>query len=195
MSNSTQSCEMLDLFIFKGPDFEQTRKLSFCTHAKALNTHQYIPKLSQHDARLFRAWIKAGLLRHATHCSDADHFAHVTNWFLIRLLARGHAQHELSRIYGEVMYGCRTRILNPVPTQPADPDTPDDLRLFLKLRYDSVASDVPFARIMREQITDLHGQVPARCSTEPAYLHSLARVVSMVCWKSGKSHGSGLFTG
>ena len=35
MSHSNESCEMLDLFIFKGPEFEQTRKLSFRTHANS----------------------------------------------------------------------------------------------------------------------------------------------------------------
>ena len=133
------------------------------------------------------------MLLHATHRSDADHFANVTNWFRVRLLARGNGQQELERIFSEVTYGCRTTILYPERAYHAPSAAHTDLHIFLKLQLDSVTSDIPFARIMREQISDLHGQVVARCSTEHAYLTSMLRVVPVVCWKSGQSHGSGLF--
>ena len=117
----------------------------------------------------------------------------MTNWFRVRLLARGYGQQELERIFSEMTYGCRTTILYPERACTIRCHAPSaahtDLHIFLKLQLDSATSDIPFARIMREQISDLHGQVVARCSTEHAlaYLTSLSRVVPMVCWKSGKS--------
>lgn len=103
-SVSTISNNFMDLTIYKGGDFERTRKLSVKVFQKPLNAYLYLVPFSFHSRHIFRGFIKGELIRYLRYSTEEKDFLSIKRDFLFRLLARGYSFSFLEIIFDSIQY-------------------------------------------------------------------------------------------
>lgn len=109
-SVSDRSADFLDLRVHRGERFHDYQgRLDVSMHQKALNRYLYIPALSFHKQSQHKAWIKAELLRVLRNTSSPHDYKRIRRTFFARLLARGHRQEFLRKVFSPVFFAHANR--------------------------------------------------------------------------------------
>jgi len=99
-TDSTRSCEFLDLIIYKGPRFYSEQHLmDLRVHQKTMNTYLYIPPRSFHTTSQLRNFISNELQRYIWNCSEVNTFITMKNVFYHRLRIRGYSPSFLQPLF------------------------------------------------------------------------------------------------
>lgn len=100
--------EFLDIVI----SADETTKLRFQVHQKALNKYLYIPKFSFHKEHLFSGFIHGELLRYLLRCSLEEDFLDICDKFYLRLLKRGYSESFIERCMAKVSFKDRQLLVD-----------------------------------------------------------------------------------
>ena len=175
---ASTTMDTLDLHVFKGPRFEETRLLAFRTHQKPMHKYQYLPWLSRQPRSVYFSSVKSEILRHATNCSTRSWFEHMVQLYVLRQRVRGFPAFYLHRWVHSVDWHERRRILDR-PTRVCANDNNRDVPIYLKLQYDLVTAAVPSSIMYRfgTWIDALADPLPNRER-------------SLLCWTKGLPLGS-----
>lgn len=102
---------MLDLKIFKGPDFSRSGRFSTSIYQKPQNKYLYLPPSSFHSHHMYPAMVQAEIHRYRTHCSRDEDFATVCKSFYTRLLERGYSAVKLDVWFQDAYKQSREELL------------------------------------------------------------------------------------
>lgn len=121
---NTQTVNMLDITIFKAPNFNETQTLSFQLFQKPLNAYLYLHPLSLHPQHVHKSFIASEIKRFYTHCSFTKHSIQHKQNFYKRLLARQYTPTFLDPIFDSAL-ATRSTLIYPPPDEhiPAPPGT------------------------------------------------------------------------
>lgn len=111
---SDTSVNLLDVVLFKGPDFELSGKLSTRCYQKPLNAYQYIPFTSWHPRHQKTAFVLNELKRYLLRESDQAGFLKLRRLFYSRLRARGYPPDFLQACFSQVTWNQRDALLHQV---------------------------------------------------------------------------------
>jgi hypothetical protein len=78
---SSTSIDFLDLTIYKGPSFSNTKILDTCTFQKTQNLYQYLHYSSNHSKSLFKAIITGELIRYVRTNTIEEQYVAMTKLF------------------------------------------------------------------------------------------------------------------
>ena len=115
---SETSVNFLDITIYKGNDFNVTKKLSTKIYTKPCDTAQYIMPSSTHSPATFKGFIYGEFLRYARNTSEKDEFDKTCNRFKSNLLKRGYKEDFISDIQQLVSHSDRQHILETTGNKP-----------------------------------------------------------------------------
>jgi hypothetical protein len=153
---SRTSAVILDLEIQYDSD---TGCLSFHTYTKPINRFQYLPYSSAHPTHVFKGWIKAELVRHATHCSSESAFKQQTELFFSRLLERGYPPDFLDNIFSSVCWSDRFHILRRQSQQSQQSQQPHTIvpsqQTFVHLLWNDTCRHADIAKQLNELYSEL----------------------------------------
>lgn len=103
----------LDLWIVKDMSVDgDLVPICFETYQKPHNKYLYIPYFSHHRPHIFKAWVKAELLRYAVNSTHEEDFLIMKELFLQRLLDRGYPSSLLQPIFDIARHSDRTHSLH-----------------------------------------------------------------------------------
>jgi hypothetical protein len=102
---------LLDITFSKGERWLQDGVLDTCVYQKPLNKYLYIPWRSAHPSHCMRGLILGELRRYILRESSVQGFIRIRNAFYMRLRARGYPSPFLRRVFKELRYGMRARLL------------------------------------------------------------------------------------
>ena len=115
---SETSVNFSDITIYKGNDFNVTKKLSTKIYTKPCDTAQYIMPSSTHPPATFKGFIYGEFLCYARNTSEKDEFDKTCNRFKSNLLKRGYKEDFILDIQQSVSHSDRQRILETTGNKP-----------------------------------------------------------------------------
>jgi hypothetical protein len=193
---NTESCDTLDLHVYKPPEMRTQGKLAFRTHQKLGNRYQYLARSSMHNPPVFRALVKGELCRHAVNCSSHTMYWHMAQLFWHRLQARGYTRADLTPAFDAVPYSIRQRLLYGGDAADAEePAEPLPLVAFLKAPYDGITASMELQSCMRHALADavaavrLHPPQGEDLARYREVLHQLEHITPMLCWQRAGNLG------
>ena len=108
---SSTSIDFLDLTIYKGPSFSNTKILDTCTFQKTQNLYQYLHYSSNHPKSLFKAIITGELIRYVRTNTREEQYIAMTKLFENRLLARAYPKSLIHKTKSRVLYQDREKYM------------------------------------------------------------------------------------
>jgi hypothetical protein len=102
---------LLDITFSKGERWTRDGVLDTCVYQKPLNKYLYIPWKSAHPSHCMRGLILGELRRYILRESSVQGFLRIRNAFYTRLRARGYPASFLRRVFKELGYHMRPRLL------------------------------------------------------------------------------------
>ena len=102
---------LLDITFSKGERWARYGVLDTCVYQKPLNKYLYIPWRSAHPSHCMRGLILGELRRYILRESSVHGFFRIRNAFYTRLRARGYPASFLRRVFKELDYNMRPRLL------------------------------------------------------------------------------------
>ena len=116
---SSTSIDFLDLTIYKGSNFSNTKILDTCTFQKVQNLYQYLHYSSNHPKSLFKAIITGELIRYVRTNTREEQYIAMTKLFESRLLARAYPKPLIQKTKSRVLYQDRRKYMlsqsKPIP--------------------------------------------------------------------------------
>ena len=109
MSDTTFT--LLDITFSKGERWLRDGTLDTCVFQKPLNKYLYIPWRSAHPSHCMRGLILGELRRYILRECSLEGFIRIRNAFYMRLRARGYPSLFLRRVFKELGYNMRPRLL------------------------------------------------------------------------------------
>ena len=109
---SDTSFTLLDITFSKGERWTRDGVLDTCVYQKPLNKYLYIPWSSAHPSHCMRGLILGELRRYILRESSVVGFIRIRNAFYTRLRARGYPASFLRRVFKELDYNMRPRLLD-----------------------------------------------------------------------------------
>lgn len=145
------SCDYLDLHIFKGDRFNTTNLLDYRTHQKTVNRYLYTPLRSNHPEHQLTGMIIGELKRYARTNSSVTTFQDITDQFFQRLIARGFPADKILNIIGprSTRVSLYNKLRQPGPTLTLTPK-----RYFVSTFYYNKSADIVRAILKNSQIHD-----------------------------------------
>jgi hypothetical protein len=138
------SAIVLDLVVYKGPQFLETNTLDTKIYQKEMNNYQYIPPDSYHSKPIFRSFIIGEIRRYRLSCVHDSNFEAVCKLFYERLLPRGYDSKFLKPLF-EISFDRRTILdsiihkqLHPSKKRPKPSPTVFVLRKNPRFEHDSI---------------------------------------------------------
>lgn len=124
-------------------------KITYRPYQKELNNYLYLPYKSFHTLATKRGFIKGELLRFATHSKEARHFRALRALFFTRLCYRGYPAKMLRRIFNQVRFIDREKILY------KDPNLGEEKprRLIFSTYWTPKSNDINLTQFMKENWT------------------------------------------
>lgn len=115
--HSTESTDFLDLTVYKGPHFQNTKHLDTKTFQKAQNLYQYLHFTSCHQGSIHKAIIIGECVRYARSNTSRENYNRMVQLFETRLHVRGYPPNFTKKTLALVSYDSRQKFL-----QQAKPD-------------------------------------------------------------------------
>ena len=109
--HSTESTDFLDLTIYKGPQFQNTKYLDTKTFQKAQNLYQYLHFESCHQRNIHKAIIIGECVRYARSNTSKENYNRMVRLFETRLHARGYPPSFTKKTLALVPYDDRQKFL------------------------------------------------------------------------------------
>jgi hypothetical protein len=109
--HSTESTDFLDLTIYKGPHFQNTKHLDTKTFQKAQNLYQYLHFESCHQRSIHKAIIIGECVRYARSNSSKENYNRMVQLFETRLHVRGYPPNFTKKTLALVSYDNRQKFL------------------------------------------------------------------------------------
>ena len=103
--------EFMDLFIFKGDNFDTSGKFDISVFQKQENKYMYIPATSGHAKHTIKNFIIGELKRYVRYNTIKKNFLKIRNKFYARLRNRGYKKTPLKRLFRCVKFGQRKDLL------------------------------------------------------------------------------------
>ena len=105
----------LDILIFKGNRFANSRYLDTRTYTKPCETFQYLSRNSSHPKSCLKGFIKGETLRHLRLCNNRSDFNGKVNFFKKKLLERDYSEDFINSATSAITFEHRADLLIPKP--------------------------------------------------------------------------------
>jgi len=110
--NWGNALDYMDLFIYKSNSFYLDGKLSISIHQKETNKFMYIPFRSFHQKHTIKNIVWGELKRYVRYNTEEKNFKKLRCRFFLRLRNRGFKKYVLSKLFEQVTYSQRDKLLN-----------------------------------------------------------------------------------
>jgi hypothetical protein len=156
---SDTSVNFMDLQIYKGERWAKEGRLDVRVFQKPVNRYLYLPPSSCHPPHVFRAWIRAELIRYIRNTSSRSEYVKIKMQFFVRLLHRGYTLGLLVPVMKSVRYDQRDSLLFPSSSSsaaaaPATKHVSNNTVLF-PLLHSPFSSRIPIQVILNFERTAL----------------------------------------
>lgn len=192
---SNQEGIMLDMKIYKGPNFATTGRFSTVLYQKPQNKYLYLPPSSFHSHHVFPAFIQAEIHRYRILCSETVEFDVSCKNFYTRLLERGYSALQLDgwfhtarvRTREDLLTEVRQRFLDQQQQEQVPPSSPTSAPIIFKCHFTPETKALKISSCLQPQgeewakgskvrsVFDNGRSMPITCFMNSSSIHSYFR--------------------